>query len=210
MREIDFNIKESPFYNFFSPRLSISSRMDVKETWNFSKENELSFFIVSLACLLSGLNSVPELRRRIINDKVIEFDNIDAITPIMDKDEKTYLEMKAPSIKKEDTIFAWHEKILKLKKDILNNYENPYSISMDKRDNEPIANFSCIKWVDFETLTSAIAEPHQVQPLVSWGKVSNDKKMSVALTANHIFVHGKEMGDFFNNSQKYFNSPELI
>jgi chloramphenicol O-acetyltransferase type A len=80
---------------------------------------------------------------------------------------------------------------------------------MIERESYPIANFSCMPWMDFDSLTTCISHPHQTQPLVNWGKIRDDGKMSVAITCNHIFVSGKELSQFYDKSQEYFNHPEL-
>ncbi|MDR2873488.1 MAG: hypothetical protein LBV42_01890 [Methanobrevibacter sp.] len=84
MKEIEFDIKKSPFSKFFSFRYS---KIDTQNLWNFSKENNLSFFILSLGALLQGLSSVPKLRKRIIDDKAMEFQSLDVVITIMDKNE---------------------------------------------------------------------------------------------------------------------------
>lgn len=207
MKEINFNLDESPFSNFFTSRLSISARIDVKNTWDFANENNLSFFILSLGKLLQGVNSVPELRRRIIGKKVIEFDNLKGVTPI--SDDNDFLEMLVSPPKEKESILKWHDKVLKHKESILDNGDLAYKVPMDLRETEPIANFSCIPWVDFEFLDNAISTPHQIQPLVTWGKVSKKFDMSVNLSTNHIFVNGRQMGEFYDSTQNYFNLDDL-
>lgn len=209
MKELDFDLKDSPFSNFFTSRCSISARINVKNVLNFCNEKNLSFFVLSLGCLLSGLNSVPELRRRILNGKAIEFDKLDAIVPIMDKDESIFEEMRVSPPKKSESLKEWHDRVINLRDSILNGNKQGFSLEITKRDIEPIGNFSCIPWVDFDTLSNCILEPHQVQPLITWGKVSNNK-MSVAIAFNHIFVYGRQIGHFYDNVQEYFNNPETI
>ena len=74
MKEIDFNLNENPFINFQSSRYSMTARINVEKMWKYSKENNYSFFVLSLGCLMEAVNSIPQLKRRIVNDKVIEHD----------------------------------------------------------------------------------------------------------------------------------------
>ena len=85
MKKIDFDLSNNPFINFHCSRYSMSSRIDVKKAYDYSKENGYSFFILSLACLIKAANSIPQFKRRIINNEVIEFDSVDGVTPIMDE-----------------------------------------------------------------------------------------------------------------------------
>ncbi|MDR0911139.1 MAG: chloramphenicol acetyltransferase [Methanobrevibacter sp.] len=210
MKEIDFDFKSSPFLNFFTSRVSVSARVNIENALKFTKENNLSFFIVSLGCLLYGLNSVDELRRRIINDKTIEFSEIDGITPIMAEDNDIWGEIRVLPPNKFKSIFKWHEYVVKTRDSFLNNEISSCEIPMSDRDTEPIANFSCVPWIDFDAINSCIAEPHQIQPLVTWGKFSKDFQMPVAITFSHIFVFGKQIADFYNEAQRAFDNPLII
>ena len=69
MKEIDFDLENNPFINVLSSRCNMSVRIDVEDMWNFSKANDLSFFIMSLGALMNALNKVPEMRRRIVGGK---------------------------------------------------------------------------------------------------------------------------------------------
>lgn len=209
-KEIDFDYNESPFLKFVTSRYSISSKIDVSYAWDFAKENGYSFFITSLGCLMSGLNQVPELKWRYINNETIEFDHLEGITPIMDENSDSYLEMRVQAPCDFDSFEDWHFYVKNRSSNILNGSLKPFDIPMDKRDSEPTANFSCVPWIDFDTLNPCILEPHQIQPLVTWGKVNKDKKMSVAITTSHIFINGEQLGYFYEAIQKYFYNPLSI
>ena len=77
MRELDFNLNDNPFINFHTSRYAMSARVNVEKAWKYCKEDDTSFFIMSLGCVLNAVNSVPQLRRRIIDGKVIEYDYLD-------------------------------------------------------------------------------------------------------------------------------------
>ena len=89
MKEIEFNLDENPFINFQSSRYTMSAKINVEKLWKYSKNNNKSFFILSLGCLINAVNSVPQLKRRIHNNKVIEYDYLDGVSPIMDKNTNT-------------------------------------------------------------------------------------------------------------------------
>ena len=170
MKEIEFNLDKNPFINFLSARYTMSARINVEKLWNWCHENNKSFFIMSLGCLMNAVNSVPELKRRIINKKVIEYDYVK-----------------------------------NLSKNILTSKQEGFTIEMEKRDFENIANFSCIPWVDFDMITNCAVHGKAIQPLITWGKVNDNFEMSVAITVSHIFVNGRELGYFYENAQNEFN-----
>ncbi len=208
MREIEFNLDENPFINFQSARYSMSARVNVEKLWNWCHENGKSFFIMSLGCLMNAVNSVDELKRRIIDNKAVEFDYLDGVTPIMNENEGIYCEMKVKTPQEFENIIQWHDYVKDLSEDILSGKIESFFIEMEKRDLTNIANFSCIPWVDFDMITNCTVEGKAIQPLITWGKVNENFEMSVSITVSHIFVNGRELGYFYENAQREFNNIE--
>ena len=205
MREIEFNLNENPFIDFLSARYAISARVNVESMWNWCHENDKSFFIMSLGCLMNAVNSVHELKRRIIDGKAIEYDYLEGLTPIMDEGNKIYKEMRVKTPQEFDDILKWHDYVKELSSDILSGKQEGLSLEMQQRDLTNVANFSCIPWVDFDMLTNCVVDGNAIQPLITWGKVNENYEMSVSITVSHIFVNGRELGYFYENAQKEFD-----
>ena len=205
MKKIDFDLENNPFINFKSARYSMSARINVEKLWKFTKENDYSFFILSLGCLMNAVNSVPKLRRRIIDEKAIEYDYLDGVCPIMNDDEEIYHEMRVDIPQKFEDIFKWHDYVRKLSENILNGKMEGFTLNMEGRDLTNIANFSCIPWIDFDSMTNCEAPGNPIQPLITWGKVNKNYEMTVTITVSHIFVNGRELANFYENAQKEFD-----
>ena len=184
----------------------MSARVNVEKLWNWCHENDKSFFIMSLGCLMNAVNSVDELKRRIIDGKAIEHDYLDGLTPIMDEDSDVYCEMRVKPPQEFEDIFRWHDYVKELSESILSGESEGYFCEMEKRDLDDVANFSCIPWIDFDTLTNCVVDGKAIQPLITWGKVNKNCEMSVSITVSHIFVNGRELGYFFENAQREFDS----
>lgn len=208
MKELNINIDELPFTDFLSSRYMISAKVNVEKLWNYSKENDLSFFTLSLGMLLSGLNEVPVLKRRIVDDKVVEYDYLDAVCPLIDEEKGLFREMRVPVIEKFNNILDWHDYVRKAQSDILKCKNDGFTMDLQDRDEENIANFSCIPWIDFEAATNAVATGNQIQPLITWGKVNENYEMTVSITVSHIFVFGRDIAYFFEYIQDNFNNFE--
>ena len=206
MREIEFDLDENPFINMLSSRYTMSARVNVEKLWNWCHENDKSFFVMSLGCMMNAVNSVPHFKRRIIDGKVIEFDYLEGTTPIMDEGNEAYKEMRVETPQNFDNICEWHDYVKDLSKSILDGDVEGFKLDMFKRDFENIANFSCIPWVDFDSITTVVVTNNQIQPLITWGRVNEDYEMSVSITVSHIFVNGRELGHFYENLQKEFDS----
>ena len=206
MREIEFNLNENPFIDFFTSRYAMSARVNVEKMWNWCHENDKSFFIMSLGCIMNAVNSVPALKRRIMDGKAIEYDHLDGVSPIMDECNEVYKEMLVKTPQEFESMLEWHDYVKDLSKDILSGKKEGFFIEMEKRDLINIANYSCIPWVDFDMITNGIVEGNAIQPLITWGRVNENYEMSVAITVSHIFVNGRDLGYFYENVQKEFDS----
>lgn len=205
MREIEFDLENNPFINFLSARYAISARVNVEKLWNWCHDNDKSFFVMSLGCLMNAVNSVPQLKRRIIGDKVIEYDYLEGLSPIMDEGNEIYREMRVKIPQEFDDVLQWHDYVKEMSSDILSGKMEGYFIEMEERDRTNVANFSCIPWVDFDMLTNCTVDARAAQPLVTWGKVNDDYEMSVSITVSHIFVNGRELANFYENAQREFD-----
>ena len=202
---LDISVSKLPFLDFFCSRYSMTIKRKAINTYNFAKKNNIPFFNLTLACLLEAINKIPEFKRRIIDNKVIEYENLNAVTPILQKD-NSIREIEIFPLSNFKSFNELNEYVQYKK----NNIEKEqYSKEPSIRDNEPIANFSCIPWLDFDSMTNIIYSPHQIMPCISWGKLNNDN-ISISLTASHIFIFGFHFKLFYEYSEKYLNNPELI
>ncbi len=205
MKEIEFDLNANPFINFLSARYAMSARINVEKLWKWCHENDKSFFIMSMGCLMNAVNSVPHLKRRIIDGKAIEYDYLEGLSPIMDEDNEIYKEMRVKVPQEFEDILEWHDYVKDLSTSILKGEKEGFFIEMEKRDLTNVANFSCIPWVDFDMITNCTVDGAAIQPLITWGKVNADYEMSVSITVSHIFVNGRELGYFYENAQKEFD-----
>ena len=206
MKEIDFDLENNPFINFLSSRYTMSARVNVENLWIKSKEQDLSFFVMSLGALMNALNDIPQMRRRIIDGGVIEFESLDAVCPIMDKDETVFKEIRIEAPQRFYNILKWHDYVVDYQLNVIEGVDKAFDLDTMERDKINIANFSCIPWVDFDSITNATAAGNAIQPLITWGKVNDNYEMTVSITVSHIFVNGLELAKFYKNAQENFDS----
>ncbi|WP_298536453.1 CatA-like O-acetyltransferase [uncultured Methanobrevibacter sp.] len=206
MKEIDFDLENNPFINFLSSRYTMSARVNVENLWIKSKEQDLSFFVMSLGALMNALNDIPQMRRRIIDGKVIEFESLDAVCPIMDKEETVFKEIRIEGPQRFYNILKWHDYVVDYQLNVLEGVDKAFDLDTMERDKINVANFSCIPWVDFDSITNATAAGNAIQPLITWGKVNENYEMTVSITVSHIFVNGLELAKFYKNAQENFDS----
>ena len=208
MKEIEFDLENNPFINFLSSRYSMSARVNVENLWNYSKEEDLSFFVMSLGALMNSINKIPEMKRRIIDGKAIEFESLDAVCPIMDKEQTVFKEMRVEAPQRFSNILKWHDYVVDHELNVLEGIDEAFNVDMQERDKINIANFSCVPWIDFDAVTTAVVSGNAIQPLITWGKVNEDYEMTVSITVSHIFVNGLELSKFYGYAQENFDYLE--
>ena len=204
-KELDIKVKDLPFQDFLTSRYSMTARVNAQKTYEYSKKNNYSFFNITLACILQAINDIPEFKRRIIEDKVYEYDKISAITPIIQENNSIReIEILPPSEFK--TLKEFNEQIEMKKENIT---ANEFVCEPILRDSLPISNLSCIPWINFDSMTNIIASSNQIMPVITWGKLV-DEKIPVSLTASHVFIFGYHYKLFYDNVEKYLENPELV
>lgn len=201
----DIKVEDLPFSDFLTSRYSMTVRINAQETYDLSKKENIPFFNLTSACILEAVNEIPEFKYRIKNGNVIEYEKINGVSPIMQKDH-TIREIEMKPISEFSDIFKWNDYVEEKKSNI---EDNQYLVEPILRDEAPIANLSCIPWIDFDAMTNIIASPNQIIPVISWGKLV-DGKIPVSLTASHIFIFGWHFKLFYEKSEDILTNPEKL
>ncbi len=186
------------FKNFTSPGINVTCKLDAKILCGFAKSNNESLFLLSLYSILRVANFIPEMRQRELDGKVVEFERIGAITPIMPCGEKNFVEIICGYEDDFPTFKAQCAPLIEAVKSGKN-----HSIPAVREDT---ICATCNPWFHFDAATFATFSPHQSMPLIAWGKVK-DGLMPLTLRANHCFIDGIHIGEFYNKLQRFFENP---
>lgn len=209
MKEVD--IEKLPrkktyewFNKFSNPTYGIDVMIDVSEIVKRAKEKKESFFILMLYVVTKGLNSVPEMRMRFVNDKPVIFEDINPAITVIREDE-TFENVRFENKNNLAEFYKIaHEKIeeAKYKKELDSDYniENCY--------NEYY--ITCLPWINFTSLSHPIPDDKSslTVPRVCFGKYSlnNGKyEMMLNITVSHAFVDGIHMAKAFKEIQELAN-----
>ena len=204
-KELNIKVEELPFQDFLTSRYSMTVRVNAQNTYEYSKENNIPFFNMTAACILEAINEIPEFKRRIIDDKVYEYEKINAVSPIMQED-YSIREIEILPLSEHESLEKYNTYIENKKENI---EEEQFLVEPSLRDILPICNLSCIPWINFDSMTNIIASPNQLMPVISWGKLV-DGKIPVSLTASHVFIFGYHFKLFYQKVERYLENPELI
>ena len=74
------------FRTFDCPSFSITSPVRVDALYRYAKQEGISFFILCLFVLLKALNRVPQLRQRVEEGEVWEYESVNALVPVLAAD----------------------------------------------------------------------------------------------------------------------------
>ena len=198
------------FKSFSNSTYSMNVKMDVTKLVKHTKENKESFFIDLLYIVLKGLNSVDEMRMRLVNNKPVIFDDINPAFTVMTKT-GTF----------ENVRHINHSEFKKFYKISFENIEKAKEqLEIKKNDYNPENCYNeyyitCVPWVNFTEFNHPIPDDiaSQCIPRICWGKyVEKDGKYELTLniTVSHIFVDGFPLATTFNKIQEYLNKVEEI
>ncbi|MBE6368075.1 MAG: CatA-like O-acetyltransferase [Lentisphaerae bacterium] len=179
---------------------NVSVKISAGRLYDYAKDNDESFFLLSLYAILRAANQVEQLRRRVVDNVPLEFDRIAALTPVLGPDElfyqvwcdycDTFAEFKATASPK---IAA-----AKLGKALpLGEFSEDFICA------------SCLPWLHFESIAHAEMNFDQTIPILSWGKLENNL-IPISIKVNHSLVDGLHISRFFNNIQRSFDHPSVL
>lgn len=216
MKEININNWEryntyTWFKGFSNSTYGVNVLLDVTKLVKHSKENNQSFFINALYIILKGLNSVDEMRMRLIDDKPYIFDDINPAFTVMTK-AGTFENVRFKNINN-------YKKFYDKAKTVIEETKNKEKI--EKCDYNPTNLYdeyyiTCTPWLNFVSLTHPIPDDKSSQcvPRICWGKfIENNGKyeMMLNITVSHIFVDGYPLSNTFNKIQELLNDvPNIL
>lgn len=190
-----FKDYEEPFFN-------ITANLDATNLYGFCKENNLSFALTNLFFSLQTANEIREFRLRFLNEKVVEFEKIEATQTILNEDETfsfCYFENKSDVFEFNEAGKAAVEKYKKLK---------TFDVESDRID---LIYYSVIPWISFTSFKHAVrTDNRQSVPRMVFGKLFEDgarKKLPHSVEVHHALCDGFHVGKYFNRLQEKFDNP---
>ena len=215
MKEIDINNWERYrnflfFKEFSNTTYGMNVRMDVTNLVKHVKEKKESFFFDLLYIVLKGLNSVDEMRMRLVDDKPLIYDDINPAFTVMTL-ANTYENVR---FKNDINFSSFYETA----HEYIENAKRQLNISKDDYNPKDCYDeyyITCAPWVDFTHISHPIPDDKGSQsiPRICWGKyVKNDNRYELTLniTVSHMFVDGYPLSKVFDNIQEMLDDVENI
>ena len=201
----NWNRKEH--FDFFSkmasPFFGIVTEVDCTKAKEKAKENNYSFFAYYLHKSMVAVNSVEELKYRIVENKVVSFDTINA----------------GATIGREDGTFGFIFVNFSSNFEIFNaelqqeieRVKNSTGLRLNNDDvKKDLIRHSTIPWHSFTGLLHPTnLDQNESVPKITFGKFTerNDKKfLPISIEAHHGLVDGFHLAKYLTEFQKQLDS----
>lgn len=152
------------------------------------------FFLSFLYALTRAANAVPELRRRLLDGQVVEFDRCcPSYTAMKDSGVYVYCLVDSGLLPYEDFLTDGKRRQAEaLKGEGL------------AESGDPLGNFfvSCVPWLAYTQLKHPVTGPEDTNPRFSWGKfteMNGRVTMPVTIFVNHALADGLHIAQFYEN-----------
>jgi chloramphenicol O-acetyltransferase type A len=201
------NWKRKEHYEFFSkmasPYFGITAEVDCTKAYEKAKEKGISFFSYYLHKSMIAVNSVEELKLRIIDNQVVLFDTIHAGATI-GRNDGTF-----------GFIFAnFSNDFEEFNSEIQKEIEAVHQSTGLRLNNDDIKKkFDSTLYPSLDTFTSLLHPTNfdrtESVPKITFGKFSirdGKKYLPVSVEAHHGLADGLHLSQYFNEFQKQLDS----
>lgn len=188
-------------YEFFKavayPYVGLTANVDVTNLLAFAKKAGGSGFLACLWAAANAANRVPQLRQRIVNDTIVEFDHCDS----------------AHTVALEDTTFCNCRTDCRLPLSEFLVYgrqrqeeaKQHHGFAATQEDETGLIFLSCVPWVAFTQVIQPAPIPADCNPRIVFGKYirQGDRTlMPLHIQCNHALVDGYHLGEFYRCFQE--------
>ena len=192
-------------YEFFKsyayPYMGITANVDVTNLYNTAKKLGGSPFLAFLWAAANAANAVPELRQRIVDDRIVEFDHCDTAHTVALPD-GTFVNCQT-DCRRSFAAFQTYGRQCQEEAKSRHGFVQP------GKDETSLIFVSSTPWVAFTQVIQPTPIPADSNVRIVFGKFfdQNGRKMlPVNIQCNHALVDGLHVGQFFQKMQELADS----
>lgn len=183
-------------YEFFKalayPYVGLTANVDVTNILKAAKTHGGSSFLACLWVAATAANSVPELRQRIVEDRIVEFDHCDTAHTVALPD-RTFCNCAT------DCRMSFQD-FLVYGKQQQEEAKTHHGFVQPGEDETKLIFVSCVPWVAFTQVIQPAPIPADCNPRIVFGKYFQEGEktmMPLAIQCNHALVDGRHIGEFY-------------
>lgn len=192
-------------YEFFKsyayPYMGMTADVDVTNLYNAAKRIDGSPFLAFLWAAATAANAIPELRQRIVEDRIVEYDHCDTAHTVALSD-GTFVNCRTDCRRSFAEFQAYGRQCQEEAK-------NRHGFVQPGEDETSLIFVSSTPWVSFTQVIQPTPIPADSNVRIVFGKFfdRNGRKMlPVNIQCNHALVDGLHVGQFFGELQTLADS----
>ena len=179
------------FRSLANPYVGVTVNVDVTALLEWTKAAHGNFFLTFLYAVIRAANRVPELRRRIRGEQVVEYDRCPSShTVALENGAYCYCRLEADKPLEEFLPYAAEAQERARRNPTLE----------DGEDGESLFFVSCVPWISYTSMVQPVPVPADSNPRITWGKYFQQGEqtvMPVTLLAHHALVDGIHIARFY-------------
>ena len=183
------------------PYMGMTANVDVTNLIRFAKEKGGSTFHAVLWAAAKAANAVPELRQRIVDGKILEYDHCNVGYTVALED-RTFCNCYVESRMSMEEFFVDAKRRQEEAK------KHPGFVNPDE-DETGLIFTSCVPWVAFTQCVQPVPIPADCNPRIVFGKYIKEGErtlMPLHIQCNHALVDGWHIGEFYRIFQEINDS----
>ena len=195
-------------FEYFSslafPYIGLTANVDVTNLLRYAKGKGGATFHAVLWAAAKAANSVPELRQRIVDGQIVEFEHCNVGYTVALEDH-TFCNCYTESRMSMDEFFVDAKRRQEEAK------KHPGFVNPDE-DETGLIFTSCVPWVAFTQCVQPVPIPADCNPRIVFGKYIREGKrtlMPLHIQCNHALVDGWHVAEFFRIFQEINDSLGL-
>lgn len=184
------------FRTFSNPCASMTVNCDITHLRQTVLENGWPFFLTVLYCAINAANDVPELRRRIKGEQVVEYDNCPSShTVALPDGTYCYCELDCSMPFSQYLPYAQAAVEEAKRKQSMDDGEDPARLFF----------VSSIPWVSFTALTLPVPDPPDSNVRINFGRFfeQGDRTLlPLNISVHHALADGVHIARFYENFER--------
>lgn len=185
------------FRSLAFPYVALTANVEVTNLVRYARSRGGSTFLACLWAAAQAANAIPELRQRIVDDQIVEFDHCNVGHTVAMEDNtfcNCYTECR----------MSLGEFLVDAKQRQEEAKKHPGFVNPDE-DETGLIFTSCMPWVSFTQVVQPVPIPADCNPRIIFGKYFQDGEktmMPLHIQCNHALVDGYHIAQFFRNFEK--------
>lgn len=179
------------------PYVGLTANVDVTNLIRYAKAHSGSTFHAVLWAAIKAANEIPELRQRIVDGQIVEFDHCNAGYTVA-REDHTFCNCDV------ETRMSLEEFFVDARRRQNEAIQHAGFVNPDEDEVGQIFT-SCMPWVAFTQVVQPVPCPGDCNPRIVFGKYiqENEKTlMPLHIQCNHALVDGYHISEFFRIFQQ--------